>query len=107
MKIIRNGVEYELTWEEEYDVYRKVKREYLIEDIKGKAEEMKEFTDRYLKEMDIKGEEGEVIGDRELACSKLTNITTIDLRCRPHRRYDGPDGSFPSGSCKPKQQLPR
>ena len=41
MVIVRNGVEYELTGMEEYEVYRKVKREYLIEDIKAKAEEMK------------------------------------------------------------------
>jgi hypothetical protein len=40
MVIVRNGVEYKLTWEEEYEVYRKVKRGHLIEDIKSKAEEM-------------------------------------------------------------------
>lgn len=45
MKIVRNGVEYELTWEEEYEIYRKCKREYLIEDIKGKAEEMEQSLD--------------------------------------------------------------
>ena len=39
MKIVRNGIEYELTGTEEYEVYRKCKREFLIEDIKGKAEE--------------------------------------------------------------------
>ena len=40
MKIVRNGVEYELTGTEEYEAYRKCKREFLIEDIKSKAIEM-------------------------------------------------------------------
>lgn len=39
MKIARNGVEIELTRTEEYEAYRKYKRELLIEDIKAKAEE--------------------------------------------------------------------
>lgn len=39
MKIVRNGIEYELTRTEEYEAYRKCKRELLIEDIKAKAEE--------------------------------------------------------------------
>ena len=37
MKIIRNGIEYELTGMEEYEAYRKCKRDLLIEDIKGRA----------------------------------------------------------------------
>ena len=40
MKIVRNGIEYELTRTEEYEAYRKCKREFLIEDIKAKAIEM-------------------------------------------------------------------
>ena len=50
MTIIRDGVEIKLTDMEEDAIYRKVKREYLIEDIKAKAEEMEynlnDFTDR-------------------------------------------------------------
>lgn len=49
MTIVRNGVEIELTGMEEVEVYRKVKREYLIEDLKAKAKEMEydpnDFTD--------------------------------------------------------------
>ena len=37
MKIVRNGAEYELTGMEEYEAYRKCKRDLLIEDIKGRA----------------------------------------------------------------------
>lgn len=55
MVIVRNGVEYELTGMEEYEVYRKVKREYLIEDIKEKAEEM---------ECDLTGVDMERLADR-------------------------------------------
>ena len=40
MKIIRNGVEYELTWSEIFDAHREYERECFIEDIKAKAEEM-------------------------------------------------------------------
>ena len=52
MTIVRNGVEIELTWTEQYDIYRKCKREYLIEDIKSKAEDLgynpNDFTDEEL-----------------------------------------------------------
>lgn len=40
MKIIRDGVEYELTLAEMREVYEKMKAEYLREDIEMKAEEM-------------------------------------------------------------------
>ena len=40
MKIIRNGVEYELTPEEMREVYEAMKAEYLREDIESKAEEV-------------------------------------------------------------------
>lgn len=40
MKIIRNGVEYELTRSELYDAHREYEYDCLIEDIKAKAEEM-------------------------------------------------------------------
>lgn len=40
MKIIRNGVEYELTGREAYDAHREYERDCWIEDIKAKAEEM-------------------------------------------------------------------
>ena len=40
MKIIRDGVEYELTLAEMREVYDKMKAEYLREDIEMKAEEM-------------------------------------------------------------------
>ena len=49
MTIIRDGIEIELTGMEENEIYRKVKRDYLIEDIKSKAEDMEydlsNFTD--------------------------------------------------------------
>ena len=49
MTIVRNGVEIELTRMEEVEVYRKVKRDFLIEDLKSKAIEMEydpdDFTD--------------------------------------------------------------
>lgn len=45
MKIVRNGVEYELTGMEAYDIYRECKRNYFIEDIKAKAEEMGQDLD--------------------------------------------------------------
>ena len=49
MTIVRNGVEIELTGMEENAIYRKVKRDYLIEDMKSKAIEMEydpdDFTD--------------------------------------------------------------
>ena len=41
MKITRNGIEYELTWQEIRDAYLLMEREYLKEDIKSKAEDMK------------------------------------------------------------------
>lgn len=40
MKIIRNGVEYELTRRELYDAHEEYEYDCLIEDIKSKAEEM-------------------------------------------------------------------
>ena len=40
MKIIRNGIEYELTHEEMREAYLETKFEYLKDDIKCKAEEM-------------------------------------------------------------------
>lgn len=40
MKIIRNGIEYELTRSEMREAYEKMKAEYLKEDIECKAEEM-------------------------------------------------------------------
>ena len=55
MKIIRNGIEYELTATEEYEIYKQCKREYLIEDIKEKAEEM---------EYDLTGVDIERLADR-------------------------------------------
>jgi hypothetical protein len=50
MKIIRNGIEYELTWAEMRAAYEEKDREYLIEDIKCKAEEMEvELTEEKIK----------------------------------------------------------
>ena len=40
MKIIRDGMEYELTAAEMRDIYEKMKLEYLKDDIASKAEEM-------------------------------------------------------------------
>lgn len=40
MKIIRNGTEYELTWQEMREAYDIMRREYLKEDIESRAEEM-------------------------------------------------------------------
>ena len=40
MKIVRNGIEYELTYAEMREVYEKMKLEYIKEDIAGKADEM-------------------------------------------------------------------
>lgn len=40
MKIIRNGNEYELTWQEMREAYVAMKREYVKEDIKDRAEQM-------------------------------------------------------------------
>ena len=40
MKIIRNGIEYELTHEEMRSAYEAMKSEYLREDIKSKANDM-------------------------------------------------------------------
>lgn len=49
MTIVRDGIEIELTWQEQHEIYRKCKREYLIEDLKSKAIEMEynpdDFTD--------------------------------------------------------------
>ena len=41
MKIIRNGTEIELTHAEVREAFLEMEREYLIEDIQGKAEELK------------------------------------------------------------------
>lgn len=41
MKIIINGIEYELTYAEMRETYEIMKEEYLKEDVKCKAEEMK------------------------------------------------------------------
>ena len=40
MKIIRNGIKYELTWQEIRDAYLLMEREYLKEDIKSKADDI-------------------------------------------------------------------
>ena len=40
MKITRNGIEYELTWQEIRDAYLLMEREYLKEDIKSKADDI-------------------------------------------------------------------
>lgn len=40
MKIIRNGIEIELTGMELFDAHQEYERSCLIEDIRGKAEEM-------------------------------------------------------------------
>lgn len=40
MKIVRNGIEYDLTYAEMREVYEKMKLEYIKEDIAGKADEM-------------------------------------------------------------------
>lgn len=40
MKIIRNGIEYELTGMELDAAYRECKHNYFVEDIKSKAEDM-------------------------------------------------------------------
>ena len=40
MKIIRNGIEYELTGMELDAAYREGKHNYFVEDIKSKAEDM-------------------------------------------------------------------
>ena len=52
MKIIRNGVEYELTWNEIFDAHREYERECFIEDIKAKAEEIEvDLTNRDMDEI--------------------------------------------------------
>lgn len=40
MKIVRNGVEYELTLRELDAAYRECKHDYFVEDVKSKAEDM-------------------------------------------------------------------
>lgn len=40
MKITRNGIEYELTWQEIRDAYLLMEREYIKEDIETKANEL-------------------------------------------------------------------
>lgn len=54
MKIIRDGIEIELTAEEMRKAYEIKDREYLFEDIKSKLEEM---------EIDVTDKEMEVIAD--------------------------------------------
>ena len=52
MTIIRNGVEYELTWSEIFDAHREYERECFIEDIKAKAEEIEvDLTNRDMDEI--------------------------------------------------------
>ena len=52
MKIIRNGIEYELTRAEMREAYLETKFEYLKDDIKCKAEEMDiELSDEQLEEI--------------------------------------------------------
>ena len=52
MKIIRNGVEYELTWSEIFDAHKEYERECFIEDIKAKAEEIEvDLTNRDMDEI--------------------------------------------------------
>ena len=41
MKIVRNETEYELTYEEMCRIFTTMEREYLVEDIISKAEDMK------------------------------------------------------------------
>ena len=55
MKIIRDGIEIELTYSEMYDAYRQCKRELLIEDIRNKAIEM---------EIDLEGANIDYIADK-------------------------------------------
>lgn len=40
MKIVRNGIEYELTETELEAAYRERKHDYFVEDVKSKAEDM-------------------------------------------------------------------
>lgn len=40
MKIIRNGIEYELTWQEMREIYNFMDLEYLKEDIESTAEDL-------------------------------------------------------------------
>lgn len=54
MKIVRNGVKYELTETELYAAYRECKHNYLIEDIESKAEEM---------DIDLTGKDIDAIAD--------------------------------------------
>lgn len=54
MKIIRNGIEIELTAEETRKAYEIKDREYLLEDIQSKLEEM---------ELDVTDDEMECIAD--------------------------------------------
>ena len=52
MKIIRNGVEYELTARELYDAHEEYEYNCLIEDIKSKAEERGiDLTDKNLNDI--------------------------------------------------------
>ena len=55
MKIVIDGQEYELTYTEMYNAYRKCKRDLLIEDIKSKAIE---------KEIDLDNVDIDAIADR-------------------------------------------
>lgn len=54
MKIVRNGIEYELTETELEAAYRECKHNYLIEDVESKAEEM---------DIDLTGKDIDAIAD--------------------------------------------
>ena len=54
MKIIRNGIEYELTGMELDAAYRECKHDYFVEDVKSKAEDMG---------IDLTGKDIDVIAD--------------------------------------------
>ena len=57
MKIVRNGIEYELTGTELYDAYRECKREFLIDDIEEKAREQEiDLTNADINEIADKAE---------------------------------------------------
>lgn len=54
MKIVRNGIEYELTETEMEAAYRERKHDYLVEDVESKAEEM---------DIDLTGKDIDAIAD--------------------------------------------
>lgn len=55
MKIVRNGIEFELTREEIYDAYREMEREYDMEDLQNVCE---------VNEYDLTDDEKEVVVER-------------------------------------------